>query len=180
MLEARKETEAKIERAFREMEQEARAALISEGFKPSHQRHERLLAVRYQGQSFELEIKWTRGGQIAADFHKCHHARYGYAQEANRVEVVSLRLRSSGIVEKIRAERASSMTGKNTIARPRGFAQVHFAERPLRASIYARDDLKPGARLQSPCVVTEYSATTLILPDARARVDEHGNLIIES
>ena len=179
MLEARKETEAKIERAFREMEQEARAALISEGFNSSEQRHERLLAVRYQGQSFELEIKWTRGGQIAADFHKAHHARYGYAQSANRVEVVSLRLRSSGIVEKIRAESASSMTGKNTIARPHGFAQVHFAEGAVRASIYARDDLKPGVRLQSPCVVTEYSATTLIPPGARARVDEHGNLTIE-
>ena len=179
MLEARKETEAKIERAFREMEQEARAALHSEGFNSSHQRHERLLAVRYQGQSFELEIKWTRGGRIASDFHEAHRARYGYAQEANKVEIVSLRLRSSGIVGKLRAERASRTIGKSTIARPPGFAKVHFAEGAVRASIYARDELRPGARLHSPSVVTEYSATTLIPPGARARVDENGNLIIE-
>jgi N-methylhydantoinase A len=179
MLEARKETEAKIERAFREMEQEARAALLYEGFKPSEQRHERLLAVRYQGQSFELELKWRRGGRVASDFHKAHRARYGYAQEANRVEVVSLRLRSSGIVERLRRERAGRTTGKSAIARPRGHAKVYFAERPLRARIYARDELRPGARLQSPCVVTEYSATPLIPPGAHARVDEHGLLITE-
>lgn len=179
MLEARKESEAKIERAFLEMEREARAALISEGFNSSQQRHERLLAVRYQGQSFELEIKWKRGGRIASDFHEAHRARYGYAQEANRVEVVSLRLRSSGVVEKLRAERVSRTTGKSVTAHPHGFAKVYFAEVATRARIYKRDELRPSARLQSPCVVTEYSATTLIPPDARVQLDEHGNLIIE-
>ncbi|HKC63515.1 MAG TPA: hydantoinase/oxoprolinase family protein [Pyrinomonadaceae bacterium] len=179
MLEARKETEAKIERAFREMEQEARAALHSEGFDSSEQRHERLLAVRYQGQSFELELKWTRNDLIASDFHEAHRARYGYAQEANKVEIVSLRLRSSGIVERLRMKRASRAIGKNKIARPGGFTKVYFTEGAVRASIYARDELSPGARLKSPCIVTEYSATTLIPPGAHARVDEHGNLIIE-
>ena len=179
MLEARKETEAKIERTFREMEREARAALTSEGFKSSEQRHERLLAVRYLGQSFELEISWRRSGRIASDFHKAHQARYGYAQGANRVEVVSLRLRSSGIVGRLRAERARGKTDKSAIARPHRFVKVHFSEGAVRAGIYERERLKPSARLQSPAVVTEYSATTLIPPGARARVDEHGNLIIE-
>ena len=72
MLLAVKETDAKIERAFREMEREGRATLRREGFAETKQRHERSLAVRYQGQSFELEIKWTRGGNIAQAFHRAH------------------------------------------------------------------------------------------------------------
>jgi N-methylhydantoinase A len=179
MLLAVKEMDAKIERAFREMEREARAALRREGFAETEQRHERSLAVRYQGQSFELEVKWTHGGNIARAFHRAHQARYGYAQSTNKVEIVSLRLRSIGVVEKLRAERARRPTRKMSTIAPREFAKVYFSENEARAGIYRRDELEPNARLHSPCIVTEYSATTLIPPDARAVVDEHGNLIIE-
>jgi len=179
MLEASGENYAKIERAFREMERGARAALKQEGFKSSSQHHERSLAVRYLGQSFELEIKWREGFDILKAFHEAHHARYGYAQEANKVEVVSLRLRSSGMIEKLRTERILPLSRQSRAAKPRHFAKVHFTEGFKRAAVYLRDDLERGARLQSPCVVTEYSATTLIPPTARASVDEQGNLIIE-
>jgi N-methylhydantoinase A/oxoprolinase/acetone carboxylase beta subunit len=39
--------------------------------------------------------------------------------------------------------------------------------------------LATAARLSSPCVVAEYSSTTLVPPGARAHVDRSGNLIIE-
>lgn len=179
MLKAAKETNAKIENAFREMERDARAALSREGFTPARQRHERSLAVRYQGQSFELGIKWTRGGDIAKAFHRAHHARYGYAQDANEIEIVSARLRSIGLVEKLKAERTRRTSRRKTTAEPREYKMVHFAEGRSRAGIYARDQLEAGARLRTPCVVTEYSATTLIPPGTHAFVDEQGNLIIE-
>ncbi|HEX8847536.1 MAG TPA: hydantoinase/oxoprolinase family protein [Pyrinomonadaceae bacterium] len=178
MLEARKENLAKIERAFREMEREARAALLREGFRPAQQRHERSLAVRYRGQSFELVIKWKRGGDISKAFHQAHRARYGYAQSANEVKVVSARLRSTGVVEKLRLERAARLP-RERLVEPLEFALVHFSEGRERAGLYERERLPFGARLRAPCIVTEYSATTLIPPSARARVDEHGNLIIE-
>ena len=179
MLKAVKEADAKIEKTFREMEREARAALSREGFTRARQHHERSLAVRYQGQSFELGIKWKRGARIIEDFHRAHHARYGYSQEKNEVEIVSARLRSIGVVEKLRAERSRRAPGRKTTAAPREYKTIHFAEGRKRAGIYARDDLTAGARLRAPCIVTEYSATTLIPPGARAVVDEHDNLIIE-
>jgi N-methylhydantoinase A len=179
MLLAVKDNQAKIESAFREMEREARASLRLEGFAQARQRHERSLAVRYEGQSFELEIKWTRGGHIAEAFHRAHLARYGYAQQANKVEIVSSRLRSIGVVEKLRAERARPSSRKVMIAQPREFATVYFTDRQDRAGIYERNEIEPGARLRTPCVVREYSATTLVPPGARAVVDKHGNLIIE-
>jgi N-methylhydantoinase A len=180
MLEAVKETDAKIEQTFREMEREASAALSREGFKSKEQQqHERLLAVRYQGQSFELEVRWKPGGDIATAFHQAHHARYGYAQENNGVEIVSARLRSTGIVEKLKAERARRTSRKKITIEAREYAMVHFAEGGTRTGIYVREGLTPSARLRTPCIITEYSATTLLPPGAGASVDEHGNLIIE-
>jgi N-methylhydantoinase A len=178
MLEAVAENRAKIERAFREMEREAQAALRREGFSSNKQRHERSLAVRYQGQSFELVIEWAGALSIADAFHRAHYGRYGYAQSENKVEVVSLRLRSTGMVEKLKAERAVRSSRKGGVAAPRSFVMVHFAEEKTRTGIYRRDELQAGARLRVPCIVTEYSATTLIPPGASAAVDERGNLII--
>ena len=179
MLEAVKENSAKIEKAFREMEREASEALGLEGFKRARQRHERLLAVRYQGQSFELEIRWSAGGQLAEAFHRAHQARYGYAQVRNSVEIVSARLRSTGVVEKPGAAPARRPSRKKITVAPRAYAKVHFTDGKANAGIYARDEIQPGARLRTPCIVTEYSATTLIPPGASAFMDEHGNLIIE-
>ncbi|MDX6693200.1 MAG: N-methylhydantoinase [Blastocatellia bacterium] len=180
MLEATRSHGAQLARVFKEMEQAARVALRLEGFAASAQRHERRLAARYKGQSFELEINWQPRVNPAAAFHEAHRARYGYAQEANAVEIVSARLRSVGLVRKLKTERAERARARGgTVARPRAEAEVYFADGAARAALYARDELRAGESLRSPAIVTEYSATTLIPPGARAVVDQHGNLIIE-
>jgi N-methylhydantoinase A len=169
----------KLERAFRELEREARASLRREGFNDARQRHERTVAARYKGQSFELEIKFTDASRVAAAFHRAHLARYGYAQERNAVEIVSARVRSSGLVEKMKLERLAARSRSRATLAPRDFAQVHFAARASRAAVYAREELPAGARLRTPCIVTEYSSTTLVPSETSARVDGLGNLIIE-
>ncbi|HEY0319686.1 MAG TPA: hydantoinase/oxoprolinase family protein [Pyrinomonadaceae bacterium] len=180
MLEANSESNQRIERAFGEMEREARRVLAHEGFKEKDQYHERLLAVRYKGQSFELEIKWRPHTSVAESFHSAHLLRYGYAQSENAVEIVSARLRSRGLIEKLKTRRAAQLKGKGRHAHPFEYATVYFSGRKgERTAVYKRDELKAGAQLVSPCIVTEYSATTLVPEGARARVDAYGNIIIE-
>ena len=179
MLDATGDNRTRIERAFREMESAARAALKREGFVDARQRHERRLAVRYKGQSFELEIGWNHGHDVAGAFHRAHRTRYGYAQEANVVEIVSLRLRSTGIVGGLKTKRAEVVAGKGALAQPHDYAKVYFTNRETSAAVYRRGGLRPGAHLRSPCIITEYSSTTLVPPGARASLDQHGNLIIK-
>jgi N-methylhydantoinase A len=171
---------ARVERAFQEMEREARAALKREGFEGQPQRHERTVATRYAGQSFELEIAWDGGRRLVERFHREHEARYGYAQSADSVEVVSARLRSAGLVEELKEERPRRAKAAGTnIVKPHRTARVHFDEGAREVAVYRREDLHAGARLKVPCVVTEYSSTTLVPAGARAFVDRLGNLIIE-
>jgi len=177
MLEAARGVEAKLERVFREMERLARATLRGEGFAENEQHHERSLAVRYKGQSFELQIKQPRGA-IAAAFHRAHRARYGYAQEHNVVEIVSARVRSSGLVGKLRI-RSSRLTRMKNFARPHYFTETYFAGMKIRAAVYRRAEITQGSRLRVPCIVTEYSATTLIPAACNARVDSFGNVIAD-
>ena len=177
---------AGLEGAFDAMEREGRATLAREGFQTARQRHERSVSARYKGQSFELEVKWpgkaARGrgelGELAALFHRAHLARYGYAREQNAVEVVSARVRSIGLVGR-KVERPSRAAAKSVAPHVR--ARVVLAGGAAReVAVYRREELPRGARLRSPCVITEYSSTTLVPAGARARVDAYGNVIIET
>ncbi|HEX6649781.1 MAG TPA: hydantoinase/oxoprolinase family protein [Pyrinomonadaceae bacterium] len=163
---------ARLGRVFRDLEREATKVLRAEGFVGARQRHERSLAMRYRGQSFELEVKHTNVDLTSA-FHRVHRERYGYAQENSEIEIVSARLRSFGVVDKLPQEKLSR--GKSKSARQ---VVAQLDGRKAEVNLYQRDELRAGAKLQTPCIVAEYSATTLIPADCTARVDEFGNLLI--
>jgi N-methylhydantoinase A len=165
----------KLDRVFRELETSAGAVLKHEGYPESRQRHERSVAARYKGQSFELQIKQTSGNIVAA-FHRAHRARYGYAQEKNVVEIVSARVRSIGVVEKLKTQRASVVT--RAVAKPHDSVETYFGRKKVRAVVYHRERLSAEARLRVPCIVTEYSATTLIPTSVDANVDRDSNVVI--
>lgn len=178
MLVATSNAGPRLARVFGEMEKLARTDLRREGFAENKQRHERSLAVRYQGQSFELQIKQT-GGNIAGACHRAHRARYGYAQENNVVEIVSARLRSIGVVDKFKDERLKQSASKG-FAKPHDLIETYFNQRKrVRGAVYRREDVTAGSRLRVPCIVTEYSATTMIPAGSTARVDSLGNMVIE-
>ena len=166
---------ARLAKVFSAMEREATALLRAEGFSRAKQRHERSLAMRYRGQSFELEVRSTTG-DIAASFHRAHRERYGYAQENSEIEIVSARLRSFGLVPKLPVRKIAMSAGT---AKPHGNVMTYFNGQKVNAAIYNRDELRGGVKLKTPCIVTEYSATTLIPGDAKARVDKFGNILID-
>lgn len=176
MLSATPNVEPELEAVFRAIEAQAKADLRREGFAESRRRHERSLAARYKGQSFELQIKET-SGNIAGAFHRAHRARYGHAQEQNAVEIVSARVRSIGVIEKLKS-RTTLSRGRRVI-RPRASTETYFAQKRITAAVYVRTELHPGSRLSAPCIVTEYSGTTLVPEGARATVDKHGSLLID-
>ena len=166
-----------LPRIFKAMEKDAQAVLKREGFTEKQQRHQRSLAMRYRGQSFELEVNET-GASVEAAFHRVHRERYGYAQEQSQVEIVSARLRSFGLVEKLPVEKIRSRKRRGE-EKPGGHAVAYVSGGRARVAVYRRDELSGGVRLKTPCIVTEYSATTLIPEDAEVVVDQFGSLIIQ-
>jgi N-methylhydantoinase A len=167
--------EKSLDRAFTTMDRTATGILRREGFSAAQQRHERSLALRYKGQSFEIEIKETDGNIVDA-FHRAHRERYGYAQESNTVEVVSARLRSVGVVEKM--SQKSGTVRRRALVKPLRTTVSCIDGKESNVAVYSRDELQPGVRLRTPCIVTEYSSTTLIPTSAALQVDAFGNLIL--
>jgi N-methylhydantoinase A len=163
-----------LERDFTVLEQIAVRDLSGEGFGTDKMKLQRSVAIRYAGQSFEIDIAW--GGRIEARFHAAHRARYGYADSSRAIEIVSLRVRATGVTQKPRTKRWPS--GQSRSVRPSHTARVYLSGRSVQVPVYARDDLSPGVRFAGPAIITEYSSTTLIPPRFKVGVDPWLNLTI--
>jgi len=163
-----------LERDFVALEREAVRDLKNEGFGTDKMKLHRSVAIRYTGQSFEIDIAWS--GRFKAKFHAAHRARYGYADSSRAIEIVSLRVRATGVTQKPRAKRWPS--GRSRTASSSHTARVYLSERSVQVPVYLRDDLSVGVRLKGPAIITEYSSTTLIPSRFKVEVDPWLNLVI--
>ena len=163
-----------IERGFKELEREARIDLEAEGFRGRRVELVRSAALRYVGQSFDIDVKWSDTFERA--FHDAHRERYGYADTKRPVEIVSLRVKAAGITDKPPLKSFSST--KRSKAAPSYTASVYLGLRPRRVPVYWRDDLSVGGKLKGPAIISEYSSSTIIPPGRAVEVDRWLNLII--
>lgn len=141
--------------------------------------------LRYEGQSYELNIPITGKGDLTAesidelirDFHLAHERIYAYADPNEPIEVVSLRLAAIGRVPEI--ELAREKTLQDELPAEKSQRPVYyFAKGFLTSKIYERDDLRPGQSVQGPCLIEETTSTTVIPPGWIGSIDKIGNLIL--
>jgi N-methylhydantoinase A len=164
---------ARLERYFRELQQRGEKEMRAEGLKALAMRY---ADVRYAGQGFELSVPFGR--DFVKRFHQAHRRRYGYADEQRRVEVVNVRVRMVASSEPVPFPRkkAAPGNGKQAVVKQK---RVVFEGRTSKAPVYDRASLRPGDTFAGPAIVAEYSATTVLPPRCRARVDERENIVIE-
>ncbi len=160
-VEAEKGIPRLIGKEFVALEKQAKSDLRDEGFSQSQIEMIRSLAMRYRGQSFELEI--SVGAQLDLDviarFHQAHRERYGHSDPHRAVEIVSVRLRGVGLVEKPRLHRSQSRSSYQP--KPYRMAFVWLGERRKQIPVFNRGELRPGATFKGPAIIIEYGSTTL-------------------
>jgi N-methylhydantoinase A len=164
---------AALEKHFRALEQRGANEMRSEDLQAAAMRY---VDVRYAGQGFELNVPFTRN--FVKQFHQAHRQRYGYADERRPIEVVNVRVRMVARSEPVPfpKKKMTRGNGKQAVVKQR---RVVFDGRASRAPMYDRAKLRPGDTFAGPAIVAEYSATTVLPPGCRARVDERENILIE-
>jgi N-methylhydantoinase A len=163
---------------FDELEKLAKKDLLIEGFSQNKIKIIRRLALRYKGQSFELELDFSN--KALEKFHKMHEKRYGYADSSRRVEVVSLKLRAIGTTKKptIKRYNKNLSTTKLLNPTPTFLTKVHFQQGEIEIPVYKREELPVGCKLFGPLIVLEYSSTTLLPEKCYLEVDDFLNLVV--
>jgi N-methylhydantoinase A len=178
------ETADDVAAALRALEGEAEALLRAEGYREAVAM-ERGVDLKYEGQSFELTIPvppdWRGAAGVdalSAAFAREHLRTYGHAAAGDPIQVVNLRV-TARLVRP--AGRPPVRLGGERALATGGTRRAYFGrERGLLTTpIVARADLGSALR-PGPLLVDEYDATTLVPPGAAARLDAHGNILIET
>ena len=135
--------------------------------------------VRYVGQAFELTIPvpeskgWLKA--LGGDFHARYEARYGHCHPGDPLEIVNLRVRVSGMVDKLGWVKVENPGGgpDDALVERRS---VVFEEEVPDCPVYRRDSLPVDLEIIGPAVIEEYGSNTLAPPGWAARRDVYGHL----
>jgi N-methylhydantoinase A len=168
------------------LEAAARERLAADGFPRERIVVERTAALRYQGQSFELEVPVPEGAidrpALAAldeAYGREHERTYGHrAGVEEPVELMTLKVVGRGLSDPPRADLAAhARLPRRVVAAPGVRAAYFGAETGWRKSrVLDRADLATAC--PGPCIIEEYDSTCVVPPGALAVLDRLGNIAI--
>lgn len=184
-------TPAHAEDIYGLLEDRAREELKAEGLDPADAAFLRELDLRYTGQGYELRTpldglytgalndESLRAARVRFD--ERHAKVHGHAASDRPVEVVSYRVRVRVAVPKYTPRSESAPKNPRPVANARkGARRVFFDPKaPVEAVVYERDGLDIGVRIEGPCIVEQFDATTIVPAGWSAQVDEYRNLVLE-
>jgi N-methylhydantoinase A len=170
----------RLQTTVKRLEGQAHRVLDAEGFSRHKMRFQHSFDMRYFGQAYELNIPINTigpvGHDIVAAFDRAHETRYGYHHQNKTVEIVSVRCRATGIADKPPTQKIARRSRTEPLL-PEQIMELAY-EHTRKTVLYRRDNLRAGDVFSGPAIVTEYSATTLIPPDWKARVDNYGQILL--
>jgi N-methylhydantoinase A len=162
--------------------------LEREGFPVENQRMLRSADLRFEGQSYELEISLptpmiTESNLKAIEqaFIKEHTRRYGFSPDQEVIELVNIRVSAIGTTPKIPLPTQSKNVCDPTSAL-KGYRQVYFPqiEEYYSTPVFNRYLLHYGHVVAGPAIIEQLDSTTVINPHQDAHIDCFGQIIIEN
>lgn len=139
---------------------------------------------RYLGQGYELTIPikgWTLKNlkESSERFHSSHKDLYGFSNEKEPIEIVTIRLANTGIIDRS-VQRVTDLT---PVARPsQSVITTRFVRLPgygeTEVPVIDRSKLAAGVVFVGPAIIQQMDATSVILPDQRVRVASTFDLIV--
>jgi N-methylhydantoinase A len=179
-------TPQRLTQGFSALLQRAASTLAADGVAPAQQRYDRSLDMKYVGQGYTLNIPVPEThfsaatlATIAERFHARHEALYGFRAEGEAVEIINLRLRATGVLDKPSPPPQPRGPQDPTVARSGARqAWVEAQQRLVLHQLYDRGRLAAGHLLIGPAIVEQADSTTVIPPGWLGTVDGYGNLIL--
>ncbi|MGB8351751.1 MAG: hydantoinase/oxoprolinase family protein, partial [Gaiella sp.] len=158
--------------------------LESEGIAPEARSITYTADMRYHGQGYEIpvsidpaEIRSAGVAELEERFNGLHEQLYGFRMPGTAAEIVNLRAVGFGGVPKpeLPVGEPGAADASHAVVETH---QVWFDGEQHETSIVDRAKLKPRMRFDGPAIVTEFDATTVVLPGYAAEVDVNFNILI--
>ena len=155
----------------------AKGELVAQGIPDVDITVRRKAYVKYEGTDVPLVVEYGDAGQLNERFSTAHRQRYGFVMEGKPLVVETLGVEAIGVVG--RADDRVYPEAAGAAPPPLDHVGIFTAGKTWAAPVYGRAALAPGHAVDGPAMVIEDTATTVIEPGWRARMDSHRYLILE-
>ena len=166
-----------IERIYRELEKQGRAAIAGTSVKPQKITVKRAADMRYVGQehavTVDLPLRCSQRADRAAikrHFDAMHELRYGTSAPDERAEIVSLRITVTGVMRKPPQEKiAPRQAARRPKPRPPASGRSISTAASVDADLSRAPRLLAGNRIKGPALIEEHASTTVLMPGDGSR-----------
>jgi N-methylhydantoinase A len=161
------------------LKKQATEDMRAEGFARGRLRFTVSLAIRYAGQSHEIELPMPSLSRdsVVRYFEDAYRAAYGYLRPASEIEVVNVRVSCRAPHQEVPLSPPARARGP---ALPLGRRAIYFGNRRLASDVFARRDIGAGRSITGPALVVQEDTTTVVPPGWRAAHDLAGSLELEA
>src|SRR5699024_2765414 len=148
---------------------------------------QRFLDMRYIGQEHTVKVPVPNGEytektfkQIKQKFHELHEQKYSFRLPDIDTEIVNLHVTAFGTVQKPEINKIKRNT---TIEEAKIETRDVYFDNPdvwRTTNVYNRELLPINKEINGPAIIEEKSAVTVVYQDQKVKLDDYGNLIVET
>jgi len=172
-----------VDDLFAAMETSGRQMLQAAGITEAETRIERSVDGRFQGQLHEIHVPLPDTlsaidlDEFVRRFNARYRALYHYVPDHTPIELLTWRVRVSGLRAPVKPARLPESTADAAPA-CKGERRAYFSEIAdfVTTPVFDRYRLRAGMRFCGPAIVEERESTIVVPPEMRARVDAYGNV----
>jgi len=129
--------------------------------------------LRYQGQSFALNLACSDIESMISNFHQLHHKRYGHAMQVE-VELVNIRVSVTAAAPPfVLPELDSALAQQRAL-----LDSVYIYGIEGSVNVYQREFIACGQSIQGPALIVEKVSTTFIDENWCGDIDRFGNIVL--
>ena len=179
---------ARVDAGFAELVGRAMDDIAEEGFDTADAAITRQLDMRYPHQGYQLAIDCPDGPfsdaakpGLKADFAATHARVYGSNAPDEDAEIVTFRVIAEIKTPRLALPKIEAGDGdaSGAVTGKRDLYDIETASFDA-ATIHDRAGLRAGDGIAGPAIIEQFDSTTIVLAGQSARVDEIGNLIIDT
>ncbi|WP_017549822.1 hydantoinase/oxoprolinase family protein [Salinicoccus carnicancri] len=173
----------KINNEYERIIEDAKNTLSKEGMDESNIVVTKSLDMRYVGQEHTVEVtvpfdemNVNNINEVIQNFHENHERLYTYTLPENGTEIVNIKVKVLGKIEKPKMSKEKRDVGEKHLGR----RSVFFEESGwIEVDVYAKDFLDDTDRVNGPAIIEEQTSSTVINKGDVLTKDSYGNMIIE-
>ena len=149
---------------------------------------DRFADIRYDGQEHTVTVPLPSNEELQASglpllisrFDEYHERAYAHASPGAPTQLVNIRVTATVTASKPAFIEAAAGSGDGRTAH-KTTRQVYFEGAGyIACPIYDRTQLGAGDSLAGPAIIEEWNSTIIVQPDHQLKVDDYGNLIINT